>query len=178
MQILKQADTFAWRIALDWHSHGKPRSWQLRHRIPSDLNWLEEPKPFDRPGEVTYKPTPTSGKWYHTTAYDLKPGDRLTPGGGMSPGGEGEWSYYKGPKANRANYVWLSPNLDEANFWRDWAGSGAKVYEVHPGDRPQPWEANGWQGWVVPHATIKREVKSAPTVAYPESMFLLDRPAA
>jgi glutaredoxin-like protein NrdH len=140
---------------------------EIRHKIPADENWLDEhetyedPHPFMGVENPDVLDTTRSGKWYHVSPYDLPPGTRLVPRGGSSPGGEGEHSFYNYDRSrrNRPNYVWLSPNLNKARSWRNWAGgSQSHVYEVHPGDRPQPWNFNGMDGWVAPHATIKRKV--------------------
>ena len=132
-------------------------TFKLKEMIPGDLDWLEEGG-----NPATYLPEKPSGKWYHTSPYEMKPGDRIVPGGAPSPGGEGEWSFYEKGKSNRPNHVWLSRNPDEAKWWRNWAGHGANIYEVKPGDRPQPWNLSGGQGWVAPHATVIRKVDVGP----------------
>ena len=82
------------------------------------------------------------------------------PGGGQSPD---DWYYLLGPnRRNRPNYVWLSQSIDDAHGWKGWAGEKAHIDEVHPGDRPQPWNVDGTAGFVVPHATVKRKVASIP----------------
>jgi len=132
-------------------------TFKLKEMLPGDLDWLEEGG-----NPAAYLPQEPSGKWYHTSPYEMKPGDRIVPGGAPSPGGEGEWSFYEKGKSNRPNHVWLSRNPDEAKWWRNWAGHGANIYEVKPGDRPQPWNLSGGQGWVAPHATVVRKLDVGP----------------
>ena len=155
------------RYALEYHSPGwgrhpfdpEPgdRPFQLKDHIPADLRFLEE-RPYDRFRGPPVPRDPPTGTWFHTSPYVFKPGDKLVPHGAPSPGGEGGWSFYGPRNQNRQNYVWLSPSVEVAKGWTSWAGPDSHIYEVHPGDRPQPWEVNGEQGFVTPSARIIREV--------------------
>ena len=167
MRLLAQREQYAYRVlGLDWHSPGTKwdppgnKPYQLKDFIPSDYDF--DPKEWMGEGMEEgeeWNPQQPTGKWYHTSPYQLKPGDRLRPSRdlpeGYTPGGA-DW--YGGNNWNRRNYVWMSPSLEDAKWWQNWAGHGSRVYEVHPGDRPQRWNYNGGPGWVAPHATIKREL--------------------
>jgi hypothetical protein len=166
MKILTALERVAiWHVALDYHSPDQ-RPFQLKDHVPSDLDFLEPGSNQSKytgqtpgfPGIEAWDSTPT-GKWFHVSPHPLQPGTKLTPQGGkgLDTGGFN----FLGPDSpyrSRGNQVWISPNFDKARMWMHYMGPESHVYEVHPGDTPQPWNASGAEGYVTPHATVTREV--------------------
>lgn len=184
MQILKQAEQWPFRCALEYHSPGAQRPFELKEHLPTDYDWLEpgsiEPQ-YQGAGNMGSGPmgmgrqwdTTQSGKWYHVSPQALQPGTDLVP-----HGGEGMhhhvhpelWEAGQSPVRDRNNYVWMSPNVNMARDWaqlwkKNWPGTGGDnlhLYEVHPRDKPQGWNYTGEEGYVAPHATVLRELPLAP----------------
>lgn len=149
---------------MDYHSPGADQPWQLKQHLPSDEEWLTPQSPLqsteqiaDYPGQKTLqnRNENQTGKWFHVTKQQLQPGTKLTPGGGSGLHSTNPAQWQGDP---RNNHVWMSPNYDKARYWMNWIGPQSHIYEVHPGDKPQPWNLNGEEGWVAPHATVSREV--------------------
>ena len=107
--------------------------------------------------------TPT-GRWYHVSPHDISTGSTLVPGG-LDPAAPTSGEFYTragfgadtGTMADmggtRAQFVWLTTNLEDARFWAGRLGAD-HVYEVRPIDAPRPWNGTGVDGWVVTAATI------------------------
>lgn len=156
-----------WFHGMDWHStEGRGRfdvaprgddPFTLKDHLPADYGLLN-PRGYEPTYEHQDPPYrlrgEESGKWYHNSPKEYQPGDRITPPKGPSQA-HPEW--YTNDLKNRRNYVWLSPNQDSAQRWSDWTGgANSHTYEVHPGDRPQAWNYDVNQGYVAPHAIVKK----------------------
>lgn len=138
----------------------------IKHKIPADRNWLDEGSPFREyddvpatPVDYTQHDDSTSGDWFHVVPQSLKPGTKLVPGGGsgLHDTAPENWGS-DGPLGNRRNHVWLAPNIDKALFWQSQFGAGARIHHVKPGAKPQPWNMNGSEGFVAPHAHVLNDV--------------------
>ena len=153
------------RTAMEWHSEpwlpgnaAGNDTFKLKDHLPSDYDFLNpggtQPK-YKRQMGFPLDPT---GKWYHVSPHKLNPGDQIVPSGGQSPSSD----FYGADNWNRQYHVWMSPNVESANWWRDnWTGKDSYIYEVKPGDRPQPWNFSGNDGWVAPSATVTREITAS-----------------
>lgn len=140
---------------------------QIKDIVPSDYDWLQPSSRVQSPTAHPVTPaeyekhdnTP-SGSWFHVSTQPLTPGAKLVPSGGaggLHDAQPDRWSD-ESPLRNRKNHVWLAPNFEKARFWRTQFGPDARIYEVKPGDKPQPWNYTGSEGYVAPHAHVIGEV--------------------
>lgn len=168
------------RIVTAREQHEMLSPWRLAapiwQKIPADLDWGND---FEEQGEgpplsysqrqETDQPT---GKWYHVSTQPLGVGTKVVPKGGPSP----DPDFYDDPNetgynnSNRQNYVWLAPSLASAYSWSLDLGA-PHIHEVKPGDKPQPWNFSGTNGWVSPHAHVVRQVSEDEAKAASEEYY-------
>lgn len=154
-----------WRTAMEWHSEpwmpgtaAGNDTFKLKDHLPSDYDFLNPGGTQPKYKKQMGLPLDPTGKWYHVSPHKLNPGDQIVPSGGQSPSSD----FYGGDNWNRQYHVWMSPSVENANWWRDnWIGKDSYVYEVKPGDKPQPWNFSGNDGWVAPSATVTREITAS-----------------
>ena len=88
---------------------------------------------------------------YHGTNADLKPGDHILPGRQIG-------HVVEDMGDDTHNYVWLTPNVNDACMWADIAsgmnGGKPRVYRVHP---PEHIESQD-KDFIAPHAVVHSEV--------------------
>lgn len=111
--------------------------------------------------------TPT-GRWYHASPHNISVGSTLVPGG-LDPAAPTSGEFYSRDGfgadtgtladmgAGRAQFVWLTIDIEDARFWADTLGA-THIYEVQPTDEPRPWNGTGVDGWVTTAAVIIRKL--------------------
>ena len=112
--------------------------------------------------------TPT-GFWYHVSPHLISPGTTLVPGG-LDPANPTSGEFYTRDGfagdtgtladmgAGRAQFVWLSIDAEDAQFWAE-VLNASHTYEVHPVD-PRPWNGTGMDGWVCESAKVIRRLET------------------